>query len=143
MPQGLKQMLITSLLIGLFIFAMVSFAVEFGTQNDANQTILDNEAINSTYVDLESDLNTAINTTESQRGGFFKDIPVIGEISVILNSIVGTVRVFIELMKGFYDLTLGLIAKTLGINPIIMGVITAIILMTTILLAWRVYRSGE
>jgi len=137
-----KSFVISSLLIGLFAIALVSFGVKIAENNNANQTILDNEAISSGYTSINSSLAKSQTDFENQSGTFFSEAPIIGEIGIILTSIVNVGKVITGTARGIYDLTIGMIFSTFGINNIVLTVITSIILITIVLIVWRTYRSG-
>ena len=41
-----------------------------------------------------------------------------------------------------YNLIFGLAAEAIGIPPLLLGVMTAILLITSVLLLWRLYKIG-
>ncbi|KKL68884.1 hypothetical protein LCGC14_2120530 [marine sediment metagenome] len=137
-----KGIAIASLLVGIFVFALLSFGNQIAIDNNVPNILLEEEQFNRTFRNLDSNLSEAIKDINASRGEFFKDIPIIGEITIILSSIVAVGRVFTVVVRNLYSLTLGLIAETLGISPIVMGILSSIILVSIILLIWRVYRSG-
>ncbi len=138
-----KGLIITALLVGLFIFALISFGVQLAKNSDANMSILDNPAINDSFVSIESKLGEAKDTAEAGRKGLWSGIPLLEEVGIILDSIVSVGQVFSQMVIGVYELTFGLITETLGISPIVLGVITAIVLVSIVLLAWSVFKSGK
>ena len=143
MDIDFKDLIIGAVLIGLFIVAIVSFNI-YNAENYDNATKLtENEAFNSSFNDMSNELEGIQSTAESQKTSFFKDIPVIGEVSIVLSSIVGIAKSISSVMRNIYNLTLRLIAETLGIPVIILNVITGMIIISTILLAWKLYRSGK
>ncbi len=52
-----RNLILTTLLAGLFIFAMISGSVFLALDNNANNSLLENEAINSTFMAIQQDLN--------------------------------------------------------------------------------------
>jgi len=135
--------IISVVLVALFAFALISFGVQLADDNSTNVSILNNNAINRSYENLEYNLSSVRDNAESQQESFFKDIPIIGEASLILGSLAGIVRVFFNSLTSFYTLFVTLISETLGIPSLILDGIVAIILISMVLLAWRVYRAGS
>ena len=138
----LREVVITSLLVGLFVFALVSFGTTLSGHNNPNSTILQDPVINDSFWELQEELNQTQGTSEGQRESFFSDIPIIGEVSVILKGLNSIIKVFTTTLKNMYQLTFGVIGSSLGISPLVMNVFLAIITISIIFLAWRVLKSG-
>ena len=138
-----KDLIITALLVGLFIFAVISFGVQLSKNNNANMSILNNPSINKSFVSITSELEEAEDTAESGRVGLWSGIPILEEVGIVLDSIVSVGQVFSGMVIGVFGITFELITTTLGIPPIVLGVITAIILISIVLLAWSVFKAGK
>ncbi len=141
-----RGLIIAVLLAGLFTFAIINFGI-FLAVSHGSGTIMENEIINRTYTRLQSDLGDVQGKTEVQRESWFKNIPVVGEISVILETIVSVGKGMTEVVRGMFSLLAELVSVTIGIGEesakVVVGVFTAIMLLSLILLAWSVYRSGK
>ncbi len=140
---NLKTLVISALLVGIFSFALLSFGNQMSLDNNTKNIILEEEQFNRTFNTINVTLQDATNTINATREGFFSDIPIVGDLGAFLTSIVAVGRQSFSVVKSIYDLTIGLIAETLGISPIVIGVITSIIIIVSLLLAWRVYRTGS
>lgn len=140
---GFKGLIITTLLIGLCVFGMLSWAITFQIDNNADQTLLDNPSINDSYSNLYTHLNDAQGTSESQREGFEQEVPTLGTDSFLFSSIIGAVKTFTSTISNIFSVTFVFIGSALGISPVVIGVFVAIIIITAILLAWRVAKVGE
>ena len=138
-----KDYIISAILIGIFIFAFISFGIQFASENNLNTSIVNNEAINRSYVNIENELADIKTKSETQREGFFKDIPIIGDASLILTSIAGVTRVFFTSIRKVYNIVVTLIQETIGIPIIILNGFLAILLVSMVLLAWKFYKSGN
>jgi len=142
-----KGLIITTLLIGLFIFAIISFGINLSGSNNPNSTIMQNEVINRSYSDLESELGGLQSQAEDSRESFLSEIPVIGEITAIFKSIFGIGSTFITIIRNIYNIIIELISVGLGVGSgagkIIFGVFTTIIIIVAILLGWSVYKAGK
>jgi len=144
--DNLRSLVISILLVGLFIFAIMNFGIFLALSNNSG-TILENEAINKTFNELTTELEEVQSKAEAQKKSFFADIPVIGELTVILGTIVFVGKGMVEVTGGLFSLIAELIAITLGIGDTaakaVLGVFSAIMVFSLVLLAWSVYRSGK
>ena len=142
MVTSFREIFITFSLIGVFIFSMMSFIVVMQVDNDVEEGILSNPIINSTYTKLETNLTNFRSETQTQRESFEGEIPERGFGSLIIFSIVGIGQKFTGLIVGIYNIFIVLPASILGISPVVISVLTSILLVTIVLLIWRVYRVG-
>lgn len=140
---GFKDYVVSAIIIGIFIFAFFGFGIQLANENNLNNTLLNNKAINESYTDIESELNSTVGSVTDQQGGFFEGIVILEDIEMFLTSIVGGTKTFFNVMTGFYNLFLDLIEKTIGIPSLISNIILAIMILIMILAAWRVYKAGS
>jgi len=138
-----RNLIILGLLTGLFIFALVNISISLTNENNVNNTLLENEAINKSFGYLQSNLSDSQSKSETSKTGFEVENPTVGTDSFLFSSIISAGKVFTGMWRGVYDITFSLFTETLGINPVVMGVITSILLITIILLAWSLYKSGR
>ena len=139
----LLNLIITSLLIGLFIFAIASFSIQLTTENNVNNSLMENQAFNSSFGDIQTELESAQSTAEEQTYVQEGTNPITSSGDLILESTPATAFSFRRIMRNIYGLTFGLLADTLGINPIIIYVMFSIFVITSILLVWRLIKVGE
>lgn len=142
-----KGLLITTLLIGLFLFAIISFGVNLSLDNNQNATILQNKAINKTFGQLGTNLSNSRSTAEGQKTATETEVPTAGSDSLLLLSIKSAIKVFSSTMTNIYNLTFGLIFETLGLSAgtgaVILGTMFAILAIVIVFLGWRVLKAGE
>ena len=141
--EGFKGLIVTSMLTALFIFAMISGGIYLSSNNDKNSPLLQNEAINNTFNELEDQLPATQGIASTQKNNTFLENPKEGSDSWLFGTIIGASKVFTGVWRNFYDLTFGLISETLGVSPIILGVITAILVVIILLMFWRLIKVGE
>jgi len=142
--MNMRSLIISALLIGLFMYAMISFGAQLAIDNEANQSILDHDSINDSFRGLDTQLGNAQDQAQSQRVGFEgENIEDERSDSLLFLSIVSAARVFTSMLINIYNLTFGLASETLGINPVIIGVFSAILLIVLLLMAWRLIKTGE
>lgn len=130
-------------LIGLFVFATLSFAITLQEDNSVTDTILNNSQINRTFERLQSNLTSVGNETQQQRQNFESEIPERGFGSLLIFSIVSVGQKFTATIIGTYNILIVLPASIIGVPTEVIGVLGSILLVTLILLAWRVYRVGS
>lgn len=142
MVASFRETFVIFALIGIFVFASIAFIVTTQTDNDVTLTILDNAVINKTYTSLETDLDAFGTNASTQKTSFDKDVPERGFGSLIVFAIVGFGQGITGMILGIYNIFIVLPASILGVSPVVIGVLTSIIIVSLVLLIWRVYRAG-
>ncbi len=142
MTTSFRETFITFALIGLFIFASISFIVKTQQDNDVENTILEDEIINRTYSKLETNLSDFESTTQTQKESFEDEIPERGFGSLIIFSIISVGQKFTGLIAIVYNVMIILPASILGIPKVVISVLSSILIVSLVLLIWRVYRVG-
>ena len=143
MATSFRELFITFALIGLFVFAAISFIVTTQRDNNVNQTILEDDVINRTYARLETNLSEFRTTAQTQKESFEEEIPERGFGSLLIFSIVSVGQKFTGLVAAVYNIIIVLPASILGIPKVVISVLSSILIISLILLAWRVYRLGS
>lgn len=145
-----RSLLIAFLLVGLFLYAMINFGALLSSDNDLNQSILDDERVSRSF----SNLNDTIRGTASEKGqqtiandtyaGFEEQEPEVSQ-NILFTAIVGVGKTFRGALIGVYNIVFIFTTETFGLgnDEIIIGVLTTIIIATIGLLLWRLYRGGE
>ncbi len=138
-----RELFTSFAIIGILIFGTLSFIVISQQDNNSNSTILDNDVINKTFTKLETNLSGFRDTTQTQRGNFESEIPERGFGSLLIFSIVAVGQKVGALVVGVYNVIIVLPASILGVSDVVIGVMSSILLLTLVLLSWRVYRAGS
>ena len=142
MTTSFRETFITFALIGIFIFAGISFIVTTQRDNNVDETILEDEIINRTYSKLETNLSDFESATQTQKESFEEEIPERGFGSLIIFSIISVGQKFTGLIAVVYNIMIILPASILGIPKVVISVLSSILIVSLILLVWRVYRVG-
>ncbi len=142
MVESFRQTFITFALIGIFIFAGIAFIVQTQTDNSVNGTILDNDIIFTVYNRTNLTLLEFRDNSSEQKGNFESEFPERGFGSLIIFAIVGVGNVFTGMILGVYNIFIILPARVLNISPVVIGTLTSILIVSLVLLVWRVYRTG-
>ncbi len=143
MVKSFKSLAISLTLVSLFFFAMVSFAFTFGDLNNANISILDDPAFNSSFSGIQSELESVQDDNQVIRENFEDEVPQIDNNFVLLTSIISSAKLVTTSVVAFYNVLTATVSQQLGINPIVLGVLSGILVLILVLLAWRVIKAGE
>ncbi len=143
MVTSLREVFISFALVGIIVFATISFIVSTQTQNNVENTILEDDIIFKVYNQTNTTLLSFRDNASSQKGNFEKEFPERGFGSLIIFAIVGVGQTFTDMILGVYNVFIILPSRFLQIPPQVISAITAILIVTLVLLAWRVYRVGS
>ncbi len=143
MVHSFRKLFTVFSIIGLFVFAAISFIDSLQTENNASSSILENELINRTFSSLSEDISDQQTTTNSSKNAFESEIPAPGFGSLIIFAIVGVTHTFTSILTGTYNLIIVLPLVTLGIPSPVANILGSILMITLTLFAWRVYRVGS
>lgn len=130
-------------LVGIFVFAIISFSYNLQANNGVEDTILGDGIINKTYSNLNTDLNKFRDESQGQKTNFEEGGLSVSFGSLVLTTIGSIGKVFNGMIIGVFGILIVLPAQILGINSLVIGVIEAILLLTIMLSLWRVYRQGS
>lgn len=143
--SGLKTLIISFLLVGLLLYALISFGVQFQTDMEANETILNEKILNNTYGGLRVNLTSGEDTANASRTNFEREEAKAEFGSLTLSSVVGVAKSFTGTMTSFFNVFFGLLVVVLLSKEflIVTGTLAAILLITVIFLGWRWIRTGS
>ena len=142
MPETFVKLFVTFMLISVGALAIISFASTTGIINKANQTVLDNEAINKTFIQLGGNISAAEITASAQREAVTREQVEIPEGSFLLVSVVGTAARFGDIIIGVYNITLGVIFNFIGFGNEVFGALATILLAVAIFAGWKTFKTG-
>lgn len=129
-------------LLGLLVFGLFAIGITLHTSNPTNQSILNSALVNQTYSNLNSSLSDLQSSTQAQKSNFESENPTVGFGSLILFTVVSAGKVFNGLIITIYNVLIKYPSVTLGLSPVIVGVIGAILLVLIVLGLWGVYKLG-
>jgi len=128
---------------GLFFIALVNFGNQLAIDNGAEWSILQDDRINSSIITAESNLGSAQNSANIGRASFENDSLKSDANDVILPSIKSVGTTLGGTMTSMYNLIFGTAADILNIPSIVLVTIVSILVVLTVVLAWRLYRTGS
>lgn len=142
---GLKSMIITFLIIGLFSFALISFGVNFPDNNLANQSLLDDQRINTSYSQLSTELQDTKTTSEAQLDVLEETEAETGSENVVFRSVASVWKAFKSMSIGLFNIVFGLIFDVLLGQAFVavVGVIGAIVTLLIAFYVWKWVRTGD
>lgn len=129
-------------MIGLVIFCLLSFIFFVQDDNNATDKLINNQLINQTYGNLSGNLDTMRDSSQSQLTLFQSENPTSGFGSILLFSIVSVGKTFINMVTGVFNITINLPVAVLGVDKAVVGVISAILVLSLIVGAWILYKLG-
>jgi len=140
-----RQLLVSVILVGLFIFAFINMGIQLSNNNDANISIMDDPAINKSFGEINETLSELDEKAEERRLAFAEEQSSIATGYFILGSIFKTGTVFLSSIVGLTTGIFELISTSLGlggVGSIVIGVFSGLIIITVVLLLWRLYKVG-
>lgn len=142
---GARHWIVAIILIGLFSFLMITFAVQFMNQNMNPSLQNDNNIINAS-VTLNNSLNGFSKSGQDFYNAFKQNSkPDPLQIFLIIPGIISSVTSILYLP---FDTIKAILVLTMGEVPspaltILISVVTGIIFITMIFLIYKVIRTGE
>lgn len=140
--SSFKNIFVTFALFGLLVYSLMSFIVKIQIDNDAENNLLDNEIINKSFYQLESNLTSAEEKANQQKAGFEEESPTISFGSLVFTTITSIGKVFSGIIMGVYNLLIKLPMSILGVSPVVAGVLSTILIVLIILGLWAIYKLG-
>ena len=140
---GFRNLIVSFILISLFFFALLSFGINLAINNSSNQSILDNNVINTAFGNLSTQIGTINSTAATQLNATQQEAPQQPTGDFTLTGVIGSVWKFAGIITGSFNLIFVAAATILGIPVEVLIVLGGILSIMIILLAWRVFKAGE
>jgi len=141
--MGSFQELFTNfMLIGLVVLSMFAFGVFFQQENSVDTPFIENTLMNNTYHSLYTNLNSLRDESQAQKTLFESENPTGGFGTILLFSIVSSGKVFNGMVVGTFNTLIKLPVVILGIDPVIVSVLSTLLILTIIIGLWIVYKLG-
>ena len=103
---------------------------------------MENSLMNDTYGKLRTDLGGLRDKSQAQKTLFESENPTSGFGTILLFSIVSTGKVFNGMIIGTFNTLIKLPIVFLGLDPIIVSIISTMLILTIIIGLWVVYKLG-
>lgn len=128
--------------VGLMIISIFAFIVSFQNENNAGNKIMDNEVMNDTYFSLDEDLTSFQDQSQTQKTLFESETPTGGFGTILLFSILSVGKVFNGMIVGIFNTLIKLPVVFLGLDIVVVSILSTLIIITILLGLWTVYKLG-
>jgi len=143
--SGFKDMVIGGIMIMLIVFCLFMVSITFSTSNNTTDPISSNprlaKAFNSTMYYINQTEKTAVNNSQALTEE--SSNPTVTLLGFVFTSILSTGKLFKDVAVNIFNMIFTLLVEEWGINKYILSTISAVIVLTLVLGAWRMYRAGE
>ena len=137
-----QRVFIGFMIIGLIVYGMFSFITTLQEENNIDNKFIDNSLINQTFSGLKTNLTDYGDQGQSQKTLFESENPTAGLGTILLFSIVSAGKIFNGMVISTFNLLIKLPVVFLGLDPIIVSVLSTILIITIIMGLWIVYKLG-
>lgn len=139
-----RKFWVSMALIGLVFVSIIGFIAQFETDNDqVGEGILGNSILNRSYQNLQSNLSSFGDTSQTQLENFQSESPTASFGSLIIFSIVSAGKIFGGMIITVFTILILLPTAIFGINQVVASVLSSIFLISIIIGLWRLYKLGE
>lgn len=128
--------------LGLIVFGFFAFTIILQEDNNADEKIVDNSLINSTYSNLRSDLEGFQESSQAQKLLFEREQPTLGFGTLLFYSVISAGKVFNGMIGLVFNSIIKLPVVILGLDPILVSVISTILILVVIIGLWVIYKVG-
>lgn len=129
------------LLAGLFIIAMITFAVTIAHNYGQTDALMKSEQID--FSRLENQINQTSSDAQKWGEAFRSDNLFVATGTLVLFSIWGIGKLIWGSVTTFSTIFSDGASAVLGVSPIVTGVVTALIIISLLFALWRVIKAGE
>lgn len=136
------DLFVNFMLVGLVILSLFSFGVFFQEENNLDEQFIENSLMNETYSNLRTQLGELRDESQAQKTLFESENPTSGFGTILLFSIVSSGKVFNGMVVGVFNTIIKLPTVFLGIDPVVLSVLSAILILAIIIGLWRLYKLG-
>lgn len=136
------DLFVNFMLVGLVILSLFAFGSFFQSDNNIDNQFMENSLMNDTYGSLREDLGGLRDQSQAQKTLFESENPTSGFGTILLFSIVSTGKVFNGMVVGVFNTLIKLPVVFLGLDSVIVSVISTILILTIIIGLWIIYKLG-
>ena len=141
--MGFLDKIIGSVLVGVFVLALVMFGYSAQIENDVTDTILNDEHFAGINDSFSSTLGEIRGDAETQRTNFEDQEPQIGGDDTFgLFTWPRSIAKFSYMMFSSCRLVTSLLEDVFGIPSIVFNVLGGLLMVVMLVLGWRVLKAG-
>ena len=134
-----KDWIVSSMFVGLFIIAIMSFGIGIGHNYNKTATEMTGDQIDLTRI--ESSLNDTTAKTSAWKTAFESDSPFLTIGYLAIQSIWSIFTSMLNVILSLIDLYITSVSNILGVPPIVISVFTGAIIITLIVLIFKEVKS--
>ncbi len=128
--------------VGVVVLSLFSFIIIFQSENNVSDPFVDNERINDTFTSLETNLGQTEADAQRIKDAFDAENPIAGFGSLLFFSIPAAGRVFNTMVIDTFNSVVILPVVFLGLDPVIISIMSTVLIILIILGLWAVYKLG-
>jgi len=141
MAYSLKHYIVTFILASLFIISITSFMTTTRENYNLDPDVIDDSQIDLT--NLQDKVNKTSSDAENWQEAFTSDNFFVSLGSIVLFSIWGIFKLMWTSITSFAGIYLDGMYNVFGIDPMITGSLTALLIIGLIFAVWRAVKTGE
>lgn len=138
---GFKGYLTIFLLTGLFFTAIISWEGDLAEEYDQTSKLNNDVRLKSS--DISSELNETSEEANKWIESFSNDNIFVAAGEIVLFSTWGIFKLVGNSTISFFKLIFGVAVNVLGIDPLVIGVLSSLLIIGLIFAIWRVFKMGE
>ncbi len=140
--SNFQNLVVNFLFIGLIVFGIFATVIIMQEDNNVDDKFIENELINDTYSTLQTDLLNFQTESQAQKLLFEREQPTLGFGTLLFYSIISSGKVFNSMVGAMFNSLIKLPVVVLGIDPVIVSVISNLLILSIIIGLWIVYKVG-
>lgn len=137
------KIFISFMLLGIILFGIFSFTATIQDQNAVERKVEDNSLINNTFNDFNANVSTLRDRSAELKKTFESENPTTGFGSILFLSIVSVGKSVTNMIMGIFNTITVLPGSVLGVDPVILGILTTILVISLIIGIWIIYKLGS
>jgi hypothetical protein len=143
--MGLSKVIIGFLLVGIFIFAMINGGLLIASNNGVSHSIGDDPALSTYKTELETTLGNAQSDANGSLEALGKSPITLVTGTFFFDAIGGVWKTLKVVPVTVYNLTFGILRVKIfgGGFDIVLGVLSAIIIIVILFGVWKLIISGQ
>lgn len=141
MSEGFRSYPKNFLIAGLFLTAVISFAVVLASNYDHDESFVKSDMIN--FTGMEQQIEKTNQNAEAWGKAFKSDNSWVTAGALVIFAIWGVGKLMWGSIVTILDIFLFGLSDVLGVPPVVIGTITALVTISLIFYFWRILKSGE
>lgn len=137
-----QELFFSFMLVALIVFGFFAFTIIVQDDNNAQDKLVDNSLINSTYTNLRSDLEGFQTQSQAQKLLFEREQPTLGFGTLLFYSVISAGKVFNGMIGVVFNSVIKLPVVVLGLDPVLVSVISTLLVLSIIVGLWIIYKIG-